>query len=67
MAAVYYERIDVEGHHYGPWSEQRKSALKELDKAMSNMITQIKVSGVGKPSSGCILLFFVLWSLVAAP
>uniref|UniRef100_A0A8V0XX18 glycerophosphocholine cholinephosphodiesterase n=1 Tax=Gallus gallus TaxID=9031 RepID=A0A8V0XX18_CHICK len=46
MAAVYYERIDVEGHHYGPWSEQRKSALKELDKAMSNMITQIKNKGL---------------------
>lgn len=51
MAAVYYERIDVEGHHYGPSSEQRKSALKEVDKALSNMITQIKVSDVRKLSS----------------
>lgn len=46
MAAVYYERIDVEGHHYGPSSQQRKNALKEVDKALSNMITLIKVSGV---------------------
>lgn len=46
MAAVYYERIDVEGHHYGPSSQQRKNALKQVDKALSNMITLIKVSGV---------------------
>jgi len=51
MAAVYYERIDVEGHHYGPSSQQRKSALQEVDKALSNMIALIKVSGIRKPSS----------------
>lgn len=51
MAAVYYERIDVEGHHYGPLSQQRKNALKEVDKALSNMISLIKVSGSQKPSS----------------
>lgn len=51
MAAVYYERIDVEGHHYGPSSQQRKDALKEVDKALSNMISLIKVSGIHKPSS----------------
>lgn len=51
MAAVYYERIDVEGHHYGPSSQQRKNALKEVDKALSNMISLIKVSGIHKPSS----------------
>lgn len=51
MAAVYYERIDVEGHHYGPSSQQRKNALKEVDKALSNMIALIKVSGIQKPSS----------------
>ncbi|PKU29270.1 hypothetical protein llap_20426 [Limosa lapponica baueri] len=48
MAAVYYERIDVEGHHYGPSSQQRKNALKEVDKALSNMISLIKVSGIRK-------------------
>lgn len=51
MAAVYYERIDVEGHHYGPSSQQRKNALKEVDKALTNMISLIKVSGIHKPSS----------------
>lgn len=55
MAAVYYERIDVEGHHYGPSSQQRKNALKEVDKALSNMISLIKVSGSHKPSS-CVPL-----------
>lgn len=51
MAAVYYERIDVEGHHYGPSSQQRKNTLKEVDKALTNMISLIKVSGIHKPSS----------------
>ncbi|XP_063258215.1 glycerophosphocholine cholinephosphodiesterase ENPP6 [Prinia subflava] len=46
MAAVYYERIDVEGHHYGPSSQQRKNALKEVDKALSNMISLIKRKGL---------------------
>ncbi|XP_030803352.1 ectonucleotide pyrophosphatase/phosphodiesterase family member 6 isoform X2 [Camarhynchus parvulus] len=46
MAAVYYERIDVEGHHYGPSSQQRKNALKEVDKALSNMISLIKSKGL---------------------
>ncbi|XP_029815290.1 ectonucleotide pyrophosphatase/phosphodiesterase family member 6 [Manacus vitellinus] len=46
MAAVYYERIDVEGHHYGPLSQQRKNALKEVDKALSNMISLIKSKGL---------------------
>ncbi|NXM09579.1 ENPP6 phosphodiesterase, partial [Tyrannus savana] len=46
MAAVYYERIDVEGHHYGPSSQQRKDALKEVDKALSNMISLIKSKGL---------------------
>uniref|UniRef100_A0A8C6ZW46 glycerophosphocholine cholinephosphodiesterase n=1 Tax=Nothoprocta perdicaria TaxID=30464 RepID=A0A8C6ZW46_NOTPE len=46
MAAVYYERIDVEGHHYGPASPQRRSALREVDKALSTMIQQIKSKGL---------------------
>ncbi|KAI1238357.1 hypothetical protein IHE44_0013082 [Lamprotornis superbus] len=46
MAAVYYERIDVEGHHYGPSSQQRKNALKEVDKALTNMISLIKSKGL---------------------
>ncbi|XP_074849057.1 glycerophosphocholine cholinephosphodiesterase ENPP6 isoform X2 [Carettochelys insculpta] len=42
MAAVYYERIDVEGHHYGPLSVQRKNALKAVDTVLNNMIKLIK-------------------------
>ncbi|XP_028657958.1 glycerophosphocholine cholinephosphodiesterase ENPP6 isoform X1 [Erpetoichthys calabaricus] len=42
MAGVYYERIDVEGHHYGPWSAERKNALKDLDSALKKMTEQIK-------------------------
>lgn len=48
MAAVYYERIDVEGHHFGPSSVQRKNALKALDKVLNSMTKLIKVSDVTK-------------------
>lgn len=44
MAAIYYERIDVEGHHYGPSSVQRKNALKALDHVLLTMPNLIKVS-----------------------
>ncbi|XP_006026665.1 ectonucleotide pyrophosphatase/phosphodiesterase family member 6 [Alligator sinensis] len=46
MAAVYYERIDVEGHHYGPSSVQRKDALKAVDRGLSNMMKLIKDKGL---------------------
>ncbi|XP_006273037.1 glycerophosphocholine cholinephosphodiesterase ENPP6 [Alligator mississippiensis] len=46
MAAVYYERIDVEGHHYGPSSVQRKDALKAVDRGLSNMMELIKDKGL---------------------
>lgn len=44
MAAVYYERIDVEGHHFGPLSNQRKNALKAVDDVILRMTKLIKVS-----------------------
>uniref|UniRef100_A0A8C6TR28 glycerophosphocholine cholinephosphodiesterase n=1 Tax=Neogobius melanostomus TaxID=47308 RepID=A0A8C6TR28_9GOBI len=34
MAAVYWEKIDVEGHHFGPDSPEVRRAVLELDKAM---------------------------------
>ncbi|XP_033016366.1 glycerophosphocholine cholinephosphodiesterase ENPP6 [Lacerta agilis] len=46
MAAVYYERIDVEGHHYGPSSIQRKNALKAVDNVLHNMTKLIKDKGL---------------------
>ncbi|XP_066488316.1 glycerophosphocholine cholinephosphodiesterase ENPP6 [Tiliqua scincoides] len=46
MAAVYYERIDVEGHHHGPSSSQRKSALKAVDDVMLKMTKLIKDKGL---------------------
>ncbi|EMP40860.1 glycerophosphocholine cholinephosphodiesterase ENPP6 isoform X1 [Chelonia mydas] len=46
MAAVYYERIDVEGHHFGPSSVQRKNALKALDKVLNSMTKLIKDKGL---------------------
>ncbi|XP_072262223.1 glycerophosphocholine cholinephosphodiesterase ENPP6 [Pyxicephalus adspersus] len=46
MAGVYYERIDVEGHHHGPWSEQRKNATRAVDQVLQNLDQQIRDSGL---------------------
>ncbi|XP_061439442.1 glycerophosphocholine cholinephosphodiesterase ENPP6 isoform X1 [Rhineura floridana] len=46
MAAVYYERIDVEGHHYGPSSIQRKNALTAVDNVLQSMTKLIKDKGL---------------------
>uniref|UniRef100_UPI00398F8259 glycerophosphocholine cholinephosphodiesterase ENPP6 n=1 Tax=Pristiophorus japonicus TaxID=55135 RepID=UPI00398F8259 len=46
MAAVYYERNDVEGHHFGPWSNQRKEATKILDETLKQMNMKIKEIGL---------------------
>ncbi|XP_029021313.1 glycerophosphocholine cholinephosphodiesterase ENPP6 [Betta splendens] len=42
MAAVYYERIDVEGHHFGPDSDQVRAAVQHLDLAMQALNNKIK-------------------------
>uniref|UniRef100_A0A8C5QIU4 glycerophosphocholine cholinephosphodiesterase n=1 Tax=Leptobrachium leishanense TaxID=445787 RepID=A0A8C5QIU4_9ANUR len=42
LATVYYERIDVEGHHYGPWSEERKNSTRVVDQVLQNLNQQIK-------------------------
>ncbi|XP_017559565.1 glycerophosphocholine cholinephosphodiesterase ENPP6 [Pygocentrus nattereri] len=42
MAAVYYENIDVEGHHYGPGSPQIKRAVHALDGALQILNHKIK-------------------------
>ncbi|XP_049610500.1 glycerophosphocholine cholinephosphodiesterase ENPP6 isoform X2 [Syngnathus scovelli] len=42
MAAIYYEKIDVEGHHFGPDSPQIKIALQQLDTAMQMLNSKIK-------------------------
>ncbi|KAM5193228.1 glycerophosphocholine cholinephosphodiesterase ENPP6 isoform 3-T3 [Mantella aurantiaca] len=43
MAAVYYERVDIEGHHYGPWSEERKNATRAVDHVLQSLDQQIRV------------------------
>ncbi|ELK08827.1 Ectonucleotide pyrophosphatase/phosphodiesterase family member 6 [Pteropus alecto] len=42
LAAIYHERIDVEGHHYGPSSPQRKDALKAVDTVLKYMTKWIQ-------------------------
>ncbi|XP_061757620.1 glycerophosphocholine cholinephosphodiesterase ENPP6 [Nerophis ophidion] len=42
MAAIYYENVDVEGHHFGPDSPQIKIALHQLDLAMQTLNNKIK-------------------------
>lgn len=44
LVAIYYERIDVEGHHYGPSSPQRKEALRAVDTVLKYMTTWIQVT-----------------------
>lgn len=43
MAAIYYEKIDVEGHHHGPRSPEIKSAVRSLDQALQFLQRKIKV------------------------
>ncbi|XP_052011070.1 glycerophosphocholine cholinephosphodiesterase ENPP6 [Xyrauchen texanus] len=42
MAAIYYEKIDVEGHHYGPQSIQIQRAVHSLDQAFQTLNRKIK-------------------------
>ncbi|KAM8733294.1 glycerophosphocholine cholinephosphodiesterase ENPP6 isoform 1-T1 [Acanthopagrus schlegelii] len=42
MAAIYYEKIDVEGHHFGPDSHQVRTAVRQLDLAMQMLNKKIK-------------------------
>lgn len=44
LAAIYHERIDVEGHHHGPSSPQRKDALKAVDTVLKYMTKWIQVT-----------------------
>lgn len=44
MAAIYYENIDVQGHHWGPESQQIRAAVQQLDGAMQTLNSKIKVS-----------------------
>ncbi|XP_030622286.1 glycerophosphocholine cholinephosphodiesterase ENPP6 [Chanos chanos] len=42
MAAIYYEKIDVEGHHFGPGSPQIQRAIHSLDIAFQLLNRRIK-------------------------
>ncbi|XP_051876489.1 glycerophosphocholine cholinephosphodiesterase ENPP6 [Pristis pectinata] len=55
MAAVYYERNDVEGHHFGPWSKQRIEATKALDETLRKM--NMKIKEVGLQNDLNVILF----------
>lgn len=44
MAAIYYEKIDAEGHHFGPDSYQLKAAVQQLDLVMQELNRKVKVS-----------------------
>ncbi|MEE6460854.1 hypothetical protein FKM82_001121 [Ascaphus truei] len=45
MAAVYYERIDVEGHNYGPMSNERENATRAVDHVLSHLNQKIREMG----------------------
>ncbi|KAK5865279.1 hypothetical protein PBY51_016454 [Eleginops maclovinus] len=42
MSAIYYEKIDVEGHHFGPDSPQVRAAVHQLDLAIQTLNRKIK-------------------------
>ncbi|TRY89819.1 hypothetical protein DNTS_018567 [Danionella cerebrum] len=42
MAAIYYEKIDVEGHHFGPHSPEIDRAVHSLDQAFQTLNLKIK-------------------------
>ncbi|KAJ8416542.1 hypothetical protein AAFF_G00358300 [Aldrovandia affinis] len=42
MAAVYYEQIDVDGHHHGPLSPQLQASIHSLDIAFQTLNQRIK-------------------------
>ncbi|XP_056100238.1 glycerophosphocholine cholinephosphodiesterase ENPP6 [Rhinichthys klamathensis goyatoka] len=42
MAAIYYEKIDVEGHHFGPGSPELQRAVRSLDQALQTLNQKIK-------------------------
>ncbi|XP_051715938.1 glycerophosphocholine cholinephosphodiesterase ENPP6 [Ctenopharyngodon idella] len=42
MAGIYYEKIDVEGHHFGPHSPEIQRAIRSLDQAFQILNQKIK-------------------------
>ncbi|XP_048043949.1 glycerophosphocholine cholinephosphodiesterase ENPP6 [Megalobrama amblycephala] len=42
MAGIYYEKIDVEGHHFGPHSPEIQRAIRSLDQALQILNQKIK-------------------------
>uniref|UniRef100_A0A3B4BJI9 glycerophosphocholine cholinephosphodiesterase n=1 Tax=Periophthalmus magnuspinnatus TaxID=409849 RepID=A0A3B4BJI9_9GOBI len=46
MGALYYEKIDVEGHHFGPDSPEVSRAVQELDGAMQEKGLEDKLNVV---------------------
>ncbi|XP_067239802.1 glycerophosphocholine cholinephosphodiesterase ENPP6 [Chanodichthys erythropterus] len=42
MAGIYYEKIDVEGHHFGPHSPEIQHAIRSLDQALQILNQKIK-------------------------
>ncbi|KAG5844990.1 hypothetical protein ANANG_G00134020 [Anguilla anguilla] len=48
MAGVYYEKIDVEGHHYGPLSPQVRATIGGLDLAFRTLNQRIKEKNLHK-------------------
>ncbi|XP_073677113.1 glycerophosphocholine cholinephosphodiesterase ENPP6 [Garra rufa] len=42
MAGIYYEKIDVEGHHFGPRSPEIQRAIRSLDQAFQMLNQKIK-------------------------
>uniref|UniRef100_A0AAV2MGZ0 glycerophosphocholine cholinephosphodiesterase n=1 Tax=Knipowitschia caucasica TaxID=637954 RepID=A0AAV2MGZ0_KNICA len=46
LAAVYYEKMDVEGHHFGPESPEVRRSLQELDRALGTLCQRLTDKGL---------------------
>jgi predicted AlkP superfamily pyrophosphatase or phosphodiesterase len=46
FATLYFDRVDTEGHHYGPDSAQVNAAAAEVDAAIARLVAGLKARGL---------------------
>jgi predicted AlkP superfamily pyrophosphatase or phosphodiesterase len=51
FATLYFDRVDTEGHHYGPDSPQVKAAAVEADAAVARLVAGLKARGLYKTTN----------------
>jgi predicted AlkP superfamily pyrophosphatase or phosphodiesterase len=46
FATLYFDRVDTEGHHYGPQSPEVNAATAEADAAIARLVAGLKARGL---------------------